>query len=140
MSTAIDLEALLDLVPFTATLGMKFASAEPDEVVGLLDWAPGLCTAGGALNGGALMSLADNVGGLVAFLNLPPDSTTSTIESKTNFLRAVTEGQVRAVGRPLHVGSRTITVRTELFDDRDRLVAHVVQTQAVLPSPTRQNS
>ena len=33
---------------------------------------------------------------------------------------------------PLHVGRSTIVVRTEVRDDRDKLVAHIVQTQAVI--------
>ena len=85
------------------------------------------------LNGGALMGLADNVGGLVAFLNLPEDAAgTATIESKTNFLGPVRSGYVHAIGRPLHTGRRTIVVDTELYDDDDKLVARVTQTQAVL--------
>lgn len=132
-----DLEALRDLVPFAATLGMDLSMATASEVQGTLAWSTELCTVGGVLHGGALMALADNVGALVAYLNLPDGATTSTIESKTNFFRAVTEGRVRAVARPLHVGRSTIAVRTELFDGADRLVAHVVQTQSVLsPRPT----
>ncbi|MBV8219440.1 MAG: PaaI family thioesterase, partial [Solirubrobacterales bacterium] len=65
------LTALLAAVPFIATLGIEVVSAAPDEVVGRLAWREDLCTAGGTLNGGALMSLADNMGGTCAFLNLP---------------------------------------------------------------------
>ena len=55
---------------------------------------------------------------------------------KTNFLEAVRSGMVRAVARPLHVGSTTIVVETEMRDDRDRLVAKVTQTQVVLRPKT----
>jgi acyl-coenzyme A thioesterase PaaI-like protein len=44
----------------------------------------------------------------------------------------VREGYVQAVSRPLHTGRRTIVVDTELYDDGDKLVARVTQTQAVL--------
>ena len=48
------------------------------------------------MNGGALMALADNCGGICAFLNMPQGATgTATIESKTNFLRGVRDGEVR---------------------------------------------
>ncbi len=135
-SDELSLGTLRDLVPFASTLDMKLSKATADEVHGTLAWSAELCTVGGVLHGGALMALADNVGALVAYLNLPEGSTTSTIESKTNFFRAVTQGQVRAIGRPLHVGRSTIAVRSELFDDKDRLVAHVVQTQSVLSPRT----
>ncbi len=125
-------EQLPDMIPLMRTLGMRVREAAPDEVIGTMAWDPDRCTMGGVLHGGALMSLSDTVGAVCAFLNLPEGATTSTIESKSNFFRAVTEGDVNAVARPLHVGRTTIAVRTEVTDDADRLVAHVVQTQAVL--------
>ena len=112
---------------------MQFVSASPHEVRAQLAWDESLCTAGGALHGGALMGLADNVGGFCAFLNLPDGAAgTATIESKTNFFAAVREGWVEAVSRPLHVGKTTIVVDTDLLDSTGRRVARVTQTQAVL--------
>ena len=84
------------------------------------------------MHGGALMSLADTLGGVCAFLNLPEGATTATIESKTNFFRAVREGAVTGTSRPLHVGRSFIVVETRLGDDEGRAVALVIQTQAVL--------
>ena len=52
-------------------------------------------------------------------------------ESKTNFLGAVRSGTVTATARPLHVGSSTIVIETELVN-ADRLVGKVTQTQTVL--------
>ncbi|MET8686840.1 PaaI family thioesterase [Streptomyces sp. NPDC004732] len=127
---------LLDMVPFAARLGIAFAEAGPDHVEGTLEWSPDVCTAGGVLHGGALMSLADTVGAVCAFLNLPSGATTSTVESKTNFLRAVRSGTARAVARPLHVGGSFIVVQTEVYDDEGRLAGQTTQTQAVL-SPGR---
>jgi 1,4-dihydroxy-2-naphthoyl-CoA hydrolase len=131
-SAVVDPAVLLALMPFAATIGIELVSAAPAEAVGRLPWAPQRCTSGGVLHGGALMALADTVGAVVAFLNLPPGARTSTIESKTNFLRAVRDGAVRAIGRPLHVGRTVIVVQVELFDDADRRVAHVTASQAVL--------
>jgi uncharacterized protein (TIGR00369 family) len=100
-------------------------------------WDPSRCTAGGVLHGGVLMGLADSVGALCAFLNLPDGAAaTTTIESKTNFLRALREGYVEAVARPLHAGRTTIVVDTELRDPAGRLVARTTQTQAVIMGPT----
>jgi 1,4-dihydroxy-2-naphthoyl-CoA hydrolase len=87
---------------------------------------------GGVLHGGVLMALADTLGACCAVLNLPAGATTSTIESKTNFFRAVRGGIVEAVSRPLHVGRTTIVVQTDLSDEQGRRVAQVTQTQAVL--------
>ena len=119
--------------PFTSFLGIEMVSASPHEVKARLAWSADLCTAGGIMHGGALMGLADNVGGFCAFLNLPDGSGgTATIESKTNFFGPVRGGYLHAVSRPLHTGRRTVVVDTELYDDAGKLVARVTQTQAVL--------
>jgi 1,4-dihydroxy-2-naphthoyl-CoA hydrolase len=123
---------MIEAMPFAARLGVELVAAEADEVRATLDWAPDLCTAGGVLHGGALMALADSAGALCAYLNLPEGAQTSTIESKTNFFRAVRAGRVEAVARPVHVGRTTIVVQTDLADADGRRVALVVQTQAVL--------
>lgn len=82
------------------------------------------------MHGGAIMALVDNSGGLCAFLNLPDGAHgTATIESKTNFLRAVTEGGVTAVTRPLHRGRTMIVLETEVERDDGKLAAKVTQTQ-----------
>jgi uncharacterized protein (TIGR00369 family) len=128
--TTIDLGKL---VPFAAHLGIEVLAADAAEVRGRVAWSEPLCTSGGALNGGVLMALADNIGALCAFLNLPSGAEgTTTIESKTNFLRAVRSGYATAIARPLHVGRRIIVVESDVVDDGKRLVARVTQSQAVL--------
>ncbi|MBA3347229.1 MAG: PaaI family thioesterase [Actinobacteria bacterium] len=120
-------------MPFAATLGLELLAASSAEVRARLPWEERLCTAGAILHGGALMSLADAAGALCAFLNLPDgEGGTATIESKTNFFRAVREGHVVATSRPLHVGRSTIVVETDLHDAAGKLVGRVTQTQAVL--------
>ena len=120
-------------MPFADVLGLEVLVASPDEVKARIAWEERLCTAAGMLHGGALMSLADTSGGLCAYLNLPEGSSgTATIESKTNFFRAVREGHVVATSRPLHSGRTTIVVETDLHDADGKHVARVTQTQAVL--------
>jgi 1,4-dihydroxy-2-naphthoyl-CoA hydrolase len=126
-------EDLLELMPFARGLGIELKSAVPAEVRGRLAWAPELCTAGGVMHGGALMTFADSLGAICAYLNLPAGATTTTISSTTSFMRPVRGGAVTAVSRPLHAGRSVIIVQTELSDDQGRLVAQVTQNQAVLP-------
>src|SRR5262245_285823 len=120
-------------MPIGAQLGMKTYGGS-EEVVTSIRWAAELCTAGGLLHGGVLMTLADAAGGVCAFLNLPAGARTVTIESKTNFFGAVREGEVSARSRPLHVGKTTIVVETDVFDHSGRRVARTTQTQAILAS------
>jgi len=124
--------SLLAAMPFAEKLGIELLAATPGEVRGRLTWSAELCTSADVLHGGALMSLGDTLGAVCAFLNLPPAATTTTIESKTNFFRAVRSGYVEAVTRPLHVGRTVIVVQTDISDGTGKRVAQVTQTQAVL--------
>jgi uncharacterized protein (TIGR00369 family) len=131
--TPAELSTLLrEMMPFGAVLGLEAVSAEPSAVVARTQWTAERCTAGGILHGGFLMSVADSVGATVAFLNLPDGATTSTIESKTNLFRPVSEGTITATGTPVHVGRSTIVVQTDITRADGKLASRTVQTQAVL--------
>ena len=123
---------LVETMPFAVACGVEVDAAGPDEVTGRMAWREDRCTVAGVLHGGALMTLADSLGAICGFLNLPEGATTSTVESKTNFMRAVRGGYARATTRPLHVGRQTIVLQTEIRDENEKLVAFVTQTQAVL--------
>ncbi|HTH07023.1 MAG TPA: hotdog fold thioesterase, partial [Ilumatobacteraceae bacterium] len=62
----------------------------------------------------------------------PSGARTSTLESKTNFLRAVTSGRATAKCAPVHVGRSTIVLQTQVRDENDKLVVLTTQTQTVL--------
>jgi 1,4-dihydroxy-2-naphthoyl-CoA hydrolase len=130
--TTIDKDALVASMPLAVQLGIALQVAGPDGVEGTMSWAPERTTAAGLLHGGALMTFADSLGAVCAFLNLPEGAGTSTIESKTNFFRGVREGMLTGKARPVHVGRRTIGVQTEVHDADGKLVSLTFQTQAVL--------
>jgi 1,4-dihydroxy-2-naphthoyl-CoA hydrolase len=130
--TTIDKETLLASMPLAVQLGLELQRADAEGVDGTIAWAAERTTAAGLLHGGALMTFADTLGAVVAFLNLPEGAGTSTIESKTNFFRAVKEGTLVGRSRPVHVGRRTIGVQTEVRNAQDKLVSLTFQTQAVL--------
>ena len=127
-----DLQQIVAAVPFAASLGVELSAADPREVLGTMPWAPERCTVEGVLHGGALMAFADTLGAVCAYLTMVPCGTTTTVESKTNFFRAVRGGHVSAPALPLHVGRSFIVVLTTIVDDEGRNVAQVTQTQAVL--------
>ena len=128
-----DLTSMLrTLMPFGEALGMSALKGDAGEVVVTGEWAAERCTAGGVLHGGYLMALADSSGAACAVFNLPKGATTSTIESKTNFFRPVTEGVVTVRSTPVHVGRTTIVVQTDVTRADGALVTRTTQTQAVL--------
>ncbi len=121
------------IMPFCDVLGLSVVSATPGRVEATAEWAEERTTVFGGLHGGYLMAIADSVGAFCASLNLPEGAGTSTIESKTNFLRPVTGGTVDIVAMPIHVGRTTIVVQTEVARDDGRPVSLTIQTQIVLP-------
>jgi uncharacterized protein (TIGR00369 family) len=128
-------QALATLLP--GHLGIKIEAASPDEVVGTLTVEERLCTVGDILHGGSIMALADTLGGIGAFLNLPPDTRTTTVESKTNFLRPAKIGmKITGTSRLLNK-SRNLTLwQTEIRDTDGKLLALVTQSQMAVPLST----
>lgn len=125
-------DELLAMMPYATNLGIQLHETTPSLVTGSLAWTPGQCTAGGILHGGAIMSLADTIGAVCAFLNLPEGASTATIDSTTRLYHALRTGTLHATARPVHVGRTLITVVTDLTDDEQRLIAQTSQAQAVI--------
>lgn len=122
-------------MPFAKLMGVRFVSVTKDEVVAELEVGADVCTAPmPILHGGAAMALADSVGAVATFINLPEGAKgTTTIESKTNFLNAAPKGQtVRATATPIHRGGKTQVWQTKITREDGKLVALVTQTQMVL--------
>jgi uncharacterized protein (TIGR00369 family) len=120
-------------LPFAALLGIDLRSAEPEKIVGEMTVRPEFCTRPAVLHGGAIMAFADTLGALATIANLQDGASTTTIESKTNFVRAAAVGS-RIVGEttPLHRGGRTMVWQTRVTTTEGKLVAIVMQTQLVL--------
>jgi len=120
-------------LPFAALLGIDLRSAEPEKIVGEMTVRPEFCTRPAVLHGGAIMAFADTLGALATIANLNDGASTTTIESKTNFVRAAAIGS-RIVGEttPLHRGGRTMVWQTRVTTTEGKLVAIVMQTQLVL--------
>src|SRR2546421_11878822 len=97
-----DPTAAVAQMPFAAALGVVLDAAAADEVRGRLAWAPQRCTTAGIMHGGALMGLADTLGGLCAFLNLPPGAGAAPLRSSAGVTRAVGRGGGGAVRPPPH--------------------------------------
>ena len=117
-------------MPFSNLMGVEITLREKDRVVGKLVVREDLCTSGGILHGGAYMAFADALGAIGGVLNLAPGTRTTTLESKTNFLRGAPLGStVTGEATPLHVGRRSSVWQTRLTNDDGKLLALVTQTQ-----------
>jgi 1,4-dihydroxy-2-naphthoyl-CoA hydrolase len=119
--------------PFAQFLGMKITHVSPERVTAELAAREELNNRFGLLHGGAIMALADNLGGTATTANLKAGQSTTTIESKTNFFAAIPIGDVAyAECTALHRGRTTMVWQTRVTRGDGRLCALVTQTQLVL--------
>ena len=119
--------------PFARLMGLEIVEATRDRVVAEVLVRDELTNRNGGLHGGAVMGIADNLGGTATFLNMPQGAGTTTIESKTNFFAAVPAGDtIRAECTPLHRGRTTMVWQTRIIRSDGRLAAIVTQTQLII--------
>jgi 1,4-dihydroxy-2-naphthoyl-CoA hydrolase len=124
-----------DPLPFAKLLGLELVTVTPERVEAVLQVREDLCTRPAVLHGGAVMALADTLGAIATVANLAEDTTTTTIESKTNFFAAIPVGDTaRAECTPLHRGRTTMVWQTRVTRSDGRVAALVIQTQLVLPA------
>ena len=72
---------------------------------------------------------------MATLANIAEGTTTTTIESKTNFFAAIPVGDTaRAECTPLHRGRTTMVWQTKITRNDGRLAALVIQTQLVMPA------
>jgi 1,4-dihydroxy-2-naphthoyl-CoA hydrolase len=120
-------------MPFSDLMGVEIVEREKTRVVGRLTVRDDLCTSGGILHGGAYMAFADALGAIGGVLNLAPGTRTTTLESKTNFLRGAAVGTtVIGEATPLHVGRRSSVWQTRITNPEGKLLALVTQTQMTI--------
>lgn len=120
-------------LPFAKLLGIEILSASRERVTAELLVRDEICTRPAILHGGALMAFADTLGAVAAFLNLPPGASTTTLESKTNFLGAAPAG-TKIIGEctPIHRGRTTQVWQTQITSQAGKMIGLVTQTQMVL--------
>jgi len=122
-------------LPFAKLLGLELVTVTPERVEAVLRVREELCTRPAVLHGGAVMALADTLGAIATVANLAEGTTTTTVESKTNFFAAIPVGDTaRAECTPLHRGRTTMVWQTRVTRGDGRVAALVIQTQLVLPA------
>ena len=132
-------KAKAHMPPMTKLLGVELISIELDRIVATMVAREEMGNGTGILHGGAYMTFADFLGAQGTVVNLPKGTSTTTIESKTNFFAPAKIGSiVRGESIPLHRGRRTMVWQTRLTNEDGRLLALVTQTQMVLEAPRKE--
>lgn len=121
------------LPPFSRALGVRLTGASAACVTAELEVRAQMANRNGVMHGGAIMAFADTLGGVGGALNIGAGQITTTVESKTNFLRPIPIGSL-ATGRceTLHAGGRTSVHQITLYRQDGKPAAVVTQTQMIL--------
>lgn len=126
------------LPPMMKLLGVELVSVALDKIEARMVARETMGNGTGILHGGAYMTFADFLGALGTVVNLPQGTSTTTIESKTNFFAPAALGSiVLGQSTPLHRGRRTMVWQTRLTNPEGRLLCLVTQTQMVLEAPRK---
>jgi uncharacterized protein (TIGR00369 family) len=120
-----------------ASIPMRFEEVSKERVVMTMEVTPRLHQPFGILHGGASLVLAESAASVGAGLNCAPGMVAVGQEINANHLRPKSEGAVRAVAVPLHVGRTSQVWSIEIRDDKGKLVCVSRCTLAVVPMPAR---
>jgi uncharacterized protein (TIGR00369 family) len=120
--------------PIAELLGFTLVEVEPGYAV--FEVTPGERHYNpiGVVHGGLAMTLLDSAMGCAVQTQMPAGGGYTTLEAKTNLVRAITAetGRLRAIGKLIHLGKRIATAEARLEDVAGKLYAHATTTCIVL--------
>jgi 1,4-dihydroxy-2-naphthoyl-CoA hydrolase len=108
---------------FAEWLGLSVAEASGDRVV--LTWKirPELWQPYGIVHGGVHCSVVETAASIAAALWFGDRGKVVGVSNQTDFLRAVREGELRAVATPIHRGRLQQLWQVEIRDEDEKLAA-----------------
>ncbi|MDN4174614.1 PaaI family thioesterase [Nocardioides sp. SOB77] len=123
-------DGLLPAAPIAETLGMVDFDGEPGSISVELDPEVRHYNPLGTVHGGVISTLLDTAAGCSVHSTLAAGEGYTSLDLTVKFLRPATveSGRLRAVGRVVHRGRRTALAEAQLFDSRERLVAHATSS------------
>jgi uncharacterized protein (TIGR00369 family) len=144
MSTAVEssgletikaiFEGRLPPPPIAELMGFRGVEVELGRAVFEFEPGPQHYNPIGSVHGGVAMTLLDSAMGCAIHSMLDAGVRYTTLEVKTNFVRAMTvdTGPVRCEGVVLHSGSRVATAEGKVLDGDGKLLAHGTTTCLIL--------
>lgn len=116
------------------TLNFRLAAAAPGSVTIEGEPTSDFLNPLGFVHGGWALTILDSVTALSAHTTLPAGVGYTTIETKVNFVRAITPqtGKVTAIGKVVAAGRTIITAEGAMRDEAGKLLAHGTSTIMVV--------
>lgn len=115
------------------TLGIEMAEYTRERVTATMPVTPATHQPFGVMHGGVSVVLAETVASAGSYLFIDPETKRVVgLEINANHIRSVSQGMVRAVGTPVHVGRTSLIWDVRIYDEDERLVCISRCTVAVL--------
>jgi 1,4-dihydroxy-2-naphthoyl-CoA hydrolase len=114
-------------------LGIEFTEVGPDFLRARMPVDDRTRQPLGVLHGGSSVVLAETLASLAGIMCTDEGWTAVGLDINANHLRAVREGWVSGICRPVHVGRNTQVWQIDITDDRGRTVCVSRMTSAVIP-------
>ena len=108
---------------FVALLGLKFDEVSGDRVVIRWQVRPELHQPYGIQHGGVYCSVVETAASIGGALWLGDKGKVVGVSNQTDFLRALRDGELTAVGTPIHRGRSQQLWLVEITDEGGRLVS-----------------
>jgi uncharacterized protein (TIGR00369 family) len=117
------------------TLGFELKSISAEEAI--IEGAfRDEFTQGSVLHGGFVATLIDSACACAALARTYPEAYVTTIALQVTYLRPVTRGRIRAVGRCIRTGGRVLFCDADVSDDMGELVGKGAAQMIRIPLPT----
>lgn len=120
---------------FGRLLNMTYEVIEPGKVSYHLKVTPDLLATPIAAHGGAIAGFMDAIVGVAALSAVAPlNKVVSTIEFKINYVQpALLNDTLKGIGEVLKQGSRILTVKGDIYNQKNELVATALATLNAYP-------
>lgn len=120
-------------------LGLNFTDMDEHSLTASMMVSEKNCQPLGMLNGGASMAAIEIVGSMAANLVLNRKEWVAVGQNiqGSHFRPAFIGEEVRAIGKPLHIGSRSQIWEVEILNSRNKLICKGSITMAVIPNPKK---
>jgi uncharacterized protein (TIGR00369 family) len=118
------------------TLGIEVIEFSRERVVATMPVTPKTHQPFGIMHGGVSVVIAETVASSGSYLFIDRERQKAVgLEINANHIRSVSEGYVKAVGIPVHVGRSTLVWDVRIYDEAEHLVCISRCTMAVIDNP-----
>lgn len=118
--------------PIMKLLGINITGVEKGNITLEMEVSERMHNPMGTLHGGVLCDLADVAMGYAFISTLDVNELFTTVEMKTNFLKPVWEGKLRAESKIIKKGRTMGLVECNIYDEQGSLVAYSTSTCTVI--------